>query len=104
VTKDQNVWGPKSLHTPNLPYLHVTHPANSLCSRNQSCRTKSIDTHTVSPHSSQFSVRPYLPYGHHLNNPDPPMGNSVVMEPGETREEASRESRDAGERQPFPMG
>jgi len=40
---------------------------------------------------------------HHTNNLDPPMGNSVVNEPGITRDGVSREDQDVEEHQSFPM-
>ena len=39
-----------------------------------------------------------------MNNPDPPVGNSVDMELGRTRDEVSREIQDMEARQSFPMG
>jgi len=41
---------------------------------------------------------------HHLNNPDPPVGNSMDSEPGRTRDEASRGDQDEEDRQSFRMG
>ena len=75
-------------------------PASSNNHRNRSCRTKQIE----SPHKDQFSVRPQASYGHYLNHPDPPMGNSVDCEQGRTCDEASRKNQDMEKRQSFPMG